>query len=622
MKKLVLLSILVLFGCAKDDDEKIIISQNENIQYNLNVTQSANGRVSISGGSYSYESQNKLVYKGQNVTLNAWPDVGYKFESWSNGLTEEEILITLESDLTITANFVKIQTFNITVNEVEGGFIIIKNGNNNVSPGEFNEGTQLTIQAVINEGYIFGEWEGVESNSEEFDIILESNLDITLNLTALSFDINNMDIIKYHLYNNDTLSGKKINDLKNERFTWSGSHSFTDYEIENNLDFLVSENFIVWWDNRYNKSEMAVDILRWSEYSVVKLLEFGFDKPKDFDTHRINIFIRHEGNSFDVIPDDGSTINYVNKYHNRRKYISYPAREYGIVRNYPTPPVLHEMVHIFQSNTNKINFDYSWYKESTAEYIEQKLLLPLNGYDASLKFADYLYSTNLLFWDDVKISNDFNLYHKYGLGLFFLYLDSNGLLSPHTIADSFKIDSNFNIQDASTWNRESAFQYLKRIITNFEDVYFSFALKSSVIDFNYRQKIINALSARGTTLSNAGFKRMEIILENVGTSGFYNPSKEIYDWGFQTYLIKTTQNKTYSFELDSTFDNFKYGLVIEKGSTFEYYEIDSGTEFNLEANSNAYLIILNVSLNKEKRLWNNNYDLYEPYPYSIKISRL
>ena len=92
-------------------------------------------------------------------------------------------------------------------------------------------------------------------------------------------------------------------------------------KYNDNLDFLVSDNFIIWWDNRFNKTEMAIDILRWSEYSVIKLLEYGFDKPKDFDTHRINIFIRQEGGDIDIIPDEGQNYNYVSTYRNGRKHI-------------------------------------------------------------------------------------------------------------------------------------------------------------------------------------------------------------------------------------------------------------------------------------------------------------
>jgi hypothetical protein len=612
----VVFSILFLYSCSKEDEDEIsIISQTEIIQYNLTVSNSTNGRVRVSQGTFYYDSQVVPVIKGQLVTVEAWADEGYRFESWSNGETDEIITLSINSDSSISANFVQIQLYELSVNNPEGGFIIVKKDNISVSPGEFYEGTELTISAVIEEGYLFESWQGIQSNLEEVTITLDSNLEITLELTPIPFDVNNMDLIKYHLYNKDTLSGKKVNDIKYERNIMNYlSHSFTEGDIQNNLDYLVSENFIVWWDSRFNKTEMAIDILRWSEYSVVKLLEYGFDKPKDFDTHRINVFVRHEGEQIDIIPDEGTSTAYVSTYKNGRKHISYPSRNYSIIREYPTPPVIHEMVHVFQQNTNKINFDYRWFTEATAEYIEQKLLLPVNGTSAGYQFADYLYSTNLLFWDD---SSD--TYHEYGLSLFFLYLDWIGLFSPSMVANSYRESG---ITTTNNWNIESAFEYIKRVIPDFEEVYFSFALKSATIDFNFRDKIINTLINQGTRLINGGFKKIELIIENDGTNGFYNPTNELYDWGFQTYMIKSTENQSYKFDLDSSFNNFKYGLVIEKGTDYQYYEIDAGSEFNLESDSNAYIIVFNVGENTEKRLRNNTYDLYDPYEYSIKISKL
>lgn len=621
-KTLFLLSIFLIISCAKDDDEKIIINQNENILYNLTVNESQNGRVSVSGGALTSDSQVRKISKGQPVTLRAVPDEGYRFESWSNGQTDDEITLNLINDLTITANFIQLQTYTISLNSDEGGNVILRRLNNGeqVSGTEFYEGTELRVEAIITEGYVFNGWDGTDSNQKEFVIEIQSNLDLKLKLTPLPFDINNMSIIKYHLYNKDTLSGKKVNDIKYDRNILDGStHSFSVSEIQNNLDFLVSDNFIIWWDNRFNKTEMAIDILRWSEYSVIKLLEYGFDKPKDFDTHRINIFIRQEGGDIDIIPDEGQNYNYVSTYRNGRKHISYNSRDYNIIREYPMPPVIHEMVHVFQKNTNKINFNYDWYTEATAEYIDMKLLLPVNGHPASFKFADYLYSTNLLFWDD---SSD--TYHKYGLSLFFLYLDWINLFSPSMVADSYRESG---ITTGSNWNIESAFEFIKRKVVGFEDKYFEFALKSSVIDFDYREKIreaIHPILAKVNDLKNKGYKRYELVLEsNEEMLEFYNPNNKVYDWGYQVYKIKSPQSDlNYRFEFDSNHENFRFGLVKEINNSYEYYEINKNSDFVLAANTTAYIIVFNVSGNKEKRLYNNTYDLYNPYEYSVKISKL
>ena len=90
----VVFSILFLYSCSKEDEDEIsIISQTEIIQYNLTVSNSTNGRVRVSQGTFYYDSQVVPVIKGQLVTIEAWADEGYRFESWSNGETDEIINI-------------------------------------------------------------------------------------------------------------------------------------------------------------------------------------------------------------------------------------------------------------------------------------------------------------------------------------------------------------------------------------------------------------------------------------------------------------------------------------------------------------------------------------------------
>jgi len=70
--------------------------------YTLNITTNGNGTVTKSPDNATYDS-------GDVVTLQANPDVGYEFESWSGDFTEtsESATITMDSNMNITATFVQ-----------------------------------------------------------------------------------------------------------------------------------------------------------------------------------------------------------------------------------------------------------------------------------------------------------------------------------------------------------------------------------------------------------------------------------------------------------------------------------------------------------------------------------
>ena len=45
--------------------------------------------------------------RGSSVTITAIPNSKYLFENWSNGSTENPLTITINQNLSLTANFVK-----------------------------------------------------------------------------------------------------------------------------------------------------------------------------------------------------------------------------------------------------------------------------------------------------------------------------------------------------------------------------------------------------------------------------------------------------------------------------------------------------------------------------------
>ena len=143
MKKLFLfLSFFIILTCAKEDSQAPNTPPSQIVkQYTLTASAGEGGSVS-GGGTFS---------SGTQVSLTATPNSGYSFSSWSNGSTANPLTVTLNSNTSITANFqVIVNSYTLTLTAGEGGSV---NGG-----GEYEEGTEVTITAIPEEGYEFTGW--------------------------------------------------------------------------------------------------------------------------------------------------------------------------------------------------------------------------------------------------------------------------------------------------------------------------------------------------------------------------------------------------------------------------------------------------------------------------------
>ena len=100
MKKILLLILIISIGCSGESTDEIKESVEVIIKkYDLTVESSNGGSVNINEGSY---------VEGEKVNLIATPNSGYTFVGWSNGSNENPLILTLNSDTNITANFEEI----------------------------------------------------------------------------------------------------------------------------------------------------------------------------------------------------------------------------------------------------------------------------------------------------------------------------------------------------------------------------------------------------------------------------------------------------------------------------------------------------------------------------------
>ncbi|MCB9219877.1 MAG: InlB B-repeat-containing protein [Ignavibacteriales bacterium] len=127
----------------------------------------------ISGGSITGITNGGVYTDGSTATITAVPATGYNFVNWSGASTSTNstINISMNSDKSVTANFVKTYTLTTSINPASGGSITgITNG------GVYVDGSTATITAVPATGYNFVNWSGA-SNSTNSTINISMNGD-------------------------------------------------------------------------------------------------------------------------------------------------------------------------------------------------------------------------------------------------------------------------------------------------------------------------------------------------------------------------------------------------------------------------------------------------------------
>ena len=165
-----LLAVLALASCSKEEE---VVTPPAPNKYTLTVTADTGGAVSSPGGTYN---------EGSKITITATPDGMYLFKEWSDGSTQNPREITITSNLTLKASFIK-KTYLLAVTVEGEGTVqeeVIIQGS--TSETTYNAGTTVRLTATPNEGWVFAGWSG-DVESEENPIELEIKEGI--NLTAL-----------------------------------------------------------------------------------------------------------------------------------------------------------------------------------------------------------------------------------------------------------------------------------------------------------------------------------------------------------------------------------------------------------------------------------------------------
>jgi len=146
MKRLLLLLLVTMVSCSKDSP---LPEPTPTITYTLTATAAEGGTVNTSGGTYQ---------SGDSVQVTATPKDEYVFSGWSNGSTDNPLIVVVSSNQTLSANFIKVTYSLTTTTEGEGTITetIVSSGKST----DYNSGSVVRLTAVPSSGWGFNGWTG------------------------------------------------------------------------------------------------------------------------------------------------------------------------------------------------------------------------------------------------------------------------------------------------------------------------------------------------------------------------------------------------------------------------------------------------------------------------------
>ena len=126
---------------------------------------------------------------GEEVTLTATPNEGYKFVNWTENDTivsgEAEYTFVVKGDRNLVANF-ELLTYEVTVSVNEENFGVV------TGSGTYNHGEEVSLTATPNEGYKFVNWtenDTIVSEEAEYTFVVKGDRNLVANFELLTYEV-------------------------------------------------------------------------------------------------------------------------------------------------------------------------------------------------------------------------------------------------------------------------------------------------------------------------------------------------------------------------------------------------------------------------------------------------
>lgn len=163
--------------CTTPAPKAQVVLNSDQIIYTVTTLVSGEGMGTITGaGNY---------LAGESATLTATANAGYRFVNWTVGeetKTENPLTLTVNSDLTVIANFEAIPTYTITasVNDENMGAV--------EGAGTYYEGEKVSLTATPKQGYAFVAWSN-DATDNPLVFTATEDVELTANFEILSYTL-------------------------------------------------------------------------------------------------------------------------------------------------------------------------------------------------------------------------------------------------------------------------------------------------------------------------------------------------------------------------------------------------------------------------------------------------
>jgi hypothetical protein len=183
MKKLlnsIFAFLILLVACSKEEQAP---APPPTPTFTLNFSADTGGTVSTEGGTYN---------QGSKITVTATPDGQFLFKEWSDGSTQNPREITVTSNLTLKASFIK-KTYPLSVTIDGEGTVqeqVIIQGS--TTETEYNAGTTVRLTATPNEGWEFSMWvvDGAVITENPIEVAIEKGREATVFFKRSQYPLN------------------------------------------------------------------------------------------------------------------------------------------------------------------------------------------------------------------------------------------------------------------------------------------------------------------------------------------------------------------------------------------------------------------------------------------------
>ncbi len=245
-----------------DDHKDVTAHFEEDVEYyGLTVNIDGEGEVNIVPDQEEYE-------EGTEVTLTAEPYFDWEFVEWTGDYegTEEEISLIMDQDYELTAHFEEIFVeYDLTIEAGEGG-------TTDPEPGThpYEEGEEVTITAIPDEGYEFVEWTGdYEGTEEEITIEMDDDKEVTalfeedVEYYELTVDVEGEGTVEVDPEQEEYEEGTEVTltavpEDGNEFVEWTGDYEGTEEQITIEMD--DDKEITAWFQEEVEYYELTVDI--------------------------------------------------------------------------------------------------------------------------------------------------------------------------------------------------------------------------------------------------------------------------------------------------------------------------------------------------------------------------